>query len=407
MKADRLRKVATRARRFNRAAGLLLLSTGAAHAAPPAPPGDARGSVVLYCPTECGALELPGFAVRARLPRLATRPVLSVTPVAELSPPAADEQVWVGDPIELHGMGDAIVVSWAAPVGEARSRMGEVLAAVAAQAVPIEDLDTGRLYAPDALPALIAAVTAEHPDVAALSAVLVLDEDDGSTLLATRGLARLGLPELIDEQVSGEEVDPMAARLNAVAQALLEGAPLGATVPVDANAFRSDSARVAGCGLQGTASLAYGRGHADVVGDAAHAVLASFDGGFGECEGAAVAAAPAAATAADTLATVQARALTRLRGPVRDAAQAGLPSGERLLVKAPFPSSAGEIEWLWVEVQQWDGDDVLRGKLVSDPTRAANLKKGSAVKARVDVLFDYLWVKADGSQEGNTTQQYL
>jgi hypothetical protein len=108
-----------------------------------------------------------------------------------------------------------------------------------------------------------------------------------------------------------------------------------------------------------------------------------------------------------SLADVRAEENQRLAGPVKDAWARGLPEGEQLLVKAPFPVEGGGTEWLWFRVDRWDSDDQLTGRLVSEPSRAKQLKSGDLVVAGRAQVFDYLWFKADGTQEGNATQVFL
>jgi uncharacterized protein YegJ (DUF2314 family) len=84
----------------------------------------------------------------------------------------------------------------------------------------------------------------------------------------------------------------------------------------------------------------------------------------------------------------------------------GPPFGEQLTVKAPFSTSDGGTEWMWVEVVRWNGDDIV-GILKNDPFEVPALKLGSRVEVKASKIFDYILLKEDGSQEGNETGAIL
>jgi hypothetical protein len=77
------------------------------------------------------------------------------------------------------------------------------------------------------------------------------------------------------------------------------------------------------------------------------------------------------------------------------------------MVKAPFRAEDGKTEWLWFRVDRWDTDDQISGRLVSHPVHAKQLKAGDLVVAGRTQVFDYLWFKSDGTQEGNATQAFV
>jgi uncharacterized protein YegJ (DUF2314 family) len=96
------------------------------------------------------------------------------------------------------------------------------------------------------------------------------------------------------------------------------------------------------------------------------------------------------------------KAAFRLRGRYAD----GPPFGERLMVKAPFKTPSDNNEWMWLEVVRWKGG-TIDGILQNDPVEVPDLKSGARVEVQADAIFDYLLVKADGSQEGNETGKLL
>lgn len=82
------------------------------------------------------------------------------------------------------------------------------------------------------------------------------------------------------------------------------------------------------------------------------------------------------------------------------------PFGEQLLVKAPFATTDGGNEWMWVEVVRWPGD-TIEGVLLNDAFDVPGLKAGARVKVHAADIFDYLLKKTDGSFEGNDTEKLL
>ena len=84
----------------------------------------------------------------------------------------------------------------------------------------------------------------------------------------------------------------------------------------------------------------------------------------------------------------------------------GPPFGEQLMVKAPFETSSGGEEWMWVEVVRWDGDDI-DGILKNDPFDVPALKDGARVEVQASKVFDYILTKKDGSIEGNETSPMI
>jgi uncharacterized protein YegJ (DUF2314 family) len=90
----------------------------------------------------------------------------------------------------------------------------------------------------------------------------------------------------------------------------------------------------------------------------------------------------------------------------RDRYQAGVPEGERLLVKAPFQTPDGGNEWMWVEVVRWKGN-VISGILQNDPFYVRGIRSGSRVEVQSESIFDYTLDKSDGSSEGNETGRII
>jgi len=84
----------------------------------------------------------------------------------------------------------------------------------------------------------------------------------------------------------------------------------------------------------------------------------------------------------------------------------GFPAGTHLLIKFPFDNEEGDREWMWVEVVSWK-DKTVKGLLQNDPQMIKDLKSGQEVKKHLDLMFDYILYRPDGSSEGNETGKLM
>lgn len=75
-------------------------------------------------------------------------------------------------------------------------------------------------------------------------------------------------------------------------------------------------------------------------------------------------------------------------------------------MKAPFETDDDGVEWMWVEVTQWNGAK-MKGILQNAPRAISGLQRGATVEVEVASLFDYLHDRADGSSAGGTTNDIL
>jgi len=80
----------------------------------------------------------------------------------------------------------------------------------------------------------------------------------------------------------------------------------------------------------------------------------------------------------------------------------GLNPGEFIGLKAPFTTPDGGVEWMWVEVQSWEGTKI-KGLLKNEPLYIPSLKGGSEVEINQNDIFDYIRHYPDGTSEGNET----
>ncbi len=85
---------------------------------------------------------------------------------------------------------------------------------------------------------------------------------------------------------------------------------------------------------------------------------------------------------------------------------AGLAPGEYIMLKAPFKTASGGNEWMWVEVTRWRGKTIT-GTLENDPSEIPDLHAGQVVEIWQDDVFDYIRHFSDGHTEGNTTGAIL
>ena len=85
---------------------------------------------------------------------------------------------------------------------------------------------------------------------------------------------------------------------------------------------------------------------------------------------------------------------------------AGLEPGEYIMVKAPFETTDDGIEWMWVEVMAWKGQEIT-GLLMNEPRSVPSLRAGAEVVVSQDDIFDYIRTYADGTEEGNETGELI
>jgi len=99
------------------------------------------------------------------------------------------------------------------------------------------------------------------------------------------------------------------------------------------------------------------------------------------------------------------RAKAKLKGLRKDFNK-GLNPGEFILVKAPFETTDGTIEWMWVEITRWKKKKI-KGLLKNEPYYVPDLRAGSIVEVNQDDIFDYIRNFPDGRSEGNETGEIM
>lgn len=248
-------------------------------------------------------------------------------------------------------------------------------------------------------------------------------KDNGYHRLVSLGLGKFGLPDLVVEDLSGFTTKRAGTTVNLLAQALLEGRPVGSDGEFDLElrslgktAMRDAQLDNLAAGARATARLRLVEGVWE-EGDPENRL---FEVLFDRYPG------------PDLQARQQAM-LIELLGAEEDAVryvqhdeavlaasrkarekllafkptfQAGLPPGEVLLVKAPFRMPDGGQEWMWVEVIEWKGKRIA-GTLRNQPVHIAGLKEGQRVEVSEGDVFDYSRDFPDGSSEGDETAKLL
>jgi uncharacterized protein YegJ (DUF2314 family) len=249
-------------------------------------------------------------------------------------------------------------------------------------------------------------------------------ETEGRHRAVSLGLVKLGVPDFVLEDVPRLHATMGMMLINACAQLMVEGAGSDAS-----GRFTVDLAAIKHKGMrhrlqQETASGATMRG--DVVfamathraGDPETPLVELRFEGFPEQtpgERQAAALRQIFGAGEDTAVPFEAgnpeleavKKTAQEKVPVLAAAiQKGLPVGESMMVKGPFATDDGSTEWMWVEVASWK-NGVVNGTLANQPLAIKKLKLGAKVDVRQELISDYLWSKADGSEEGGGSTQVL
>lgn len=421
---------------------LVLLLPRVSAASSPMPTGteqvDARFALALYCNPTCDdsvldALErdlsaipaVEGFGELADAPgRMMGLADTTASPYGKdggFEVPDADYLASFGTgvdrPDEL-ARSESVVLAWfVAPRDQALATLSTAHLAFANAALAssgwVEDLDTQGVYGQ-------AAWAAKDP-TGPLTEWFVVDNNpatdtpEGELRLVTRGLRRLGDRDLVLDHVPADSGGDAAYVLNAVAVALHARPDVPATLVLDSADARGTATLVAVDAVDGDPGAPL------VQVTFKGQLLAAASLGSEPEPSAEVAPTPpvtpapeptptAAITAGfprpNTLAEAQEAARARLASVVRSAYGDGLPPGEKLAVSVPFPNPDGTREYLWVEVRGWRGS-IISGVVATTPAKTRAVVAGQSVTVDQAQVFDYVWKKADGTREGNTTAAFL
>ena len=280
------------------------------------------------------------------------------------------------------------------------------------------DDETREVFTPDAWhERRVLGWEGDVPDVAR-NTVMHFYPDEGGYRCITLGMAKFGEPDLVVENMVASGSRNIGNMINVLAQALVEGASTDARGRMELRLQQSRHRAVnasQGEGLkpnaQRVAQLLLVQGVRQ-EGDADNRLIrVAFDRYAGPDDHARQAALGAAMYGNEDNVTrvkhdaklLAARDAARAHLPeLRERFNRGLAPGEYIQVKAPFDADGGGHEWMWVEVRKWTGDRI-EGTLQNEPEAVKHLRSGQDVVVSQAALFDYIFRRADGQVEGNTT----
>jgi uncharacterized protein YegJ (DUF2314 family) len=238
----------------------------------------------------------------------------------------------------------------------------------------------------------------------------------------TLGMEKFGLPDLVINDFPWSMQRNMGHIINMFAQAIIEGSTLTKPGEFDLDFKKIKNSKVRQSQLTtlkpnatGVALLSLRKGERE-EGDAMNRLIEiSFDRGSGPDVHARQEKILSQAfgwedsvksiTHDEELRAASRQARTKLP-TLRAAFLKGLAPGELIQVKAPFPTSDGATEWMWVEVIAWN-QDKISGLLRDEPSRIPNLHAGQTVEVLESKVFDYIRTFANGTIEGNETAKII
>ena len=422
----------------------MLLTLALAFAADPAPPilPDARFALALYCNPTCDDAVLdaldqalaPLSSVDEFSDHVAVPSRVMGIAGADFGIPDAEfiEEFGQGiaDPALLGASQEVVLVWFAGPREQSLDTLaaahGAFLAAARAAGGWVEDLDTQRLYGPDAWAALDPHGALQDWFVVDSSAT----EDPARVRVVTRGLRRFGDFDLVVPSVATEGLGDIGWALDAIAETLHPRTEVRPDEPIDTAAARGvahfslvepgdddPAPPLLAVRFDGQITVESGpvvAAEVEVVTPEAPVPVASPDPAPSPAtvatvvasEPARVAPAPSAAPAPPPTSLAEARrAVQHDLAELEHRFSEGLPTGDRIAVSAPFTTRQGGTEYLWVEVNRWSGDEV-RGTLATEPSAVEGLHAGDGVVVPQDRLYDYVYRHADGTKTGNLTRPF-
>ncbi|MCF8205047.1 MAG: DUF2314 domain-containing protein [Methylotenera sp.] len=247
-------------------------------------------------------------------------------------------------------------------------------------------------------------------------------QSDNLVRAITLGMGKFGLPDVVVQDFSWSMNRPMGNLINLLSQSLAEGLHIGPGGRVElafktlqhAGVRRTQSSDLL-AGSKGRAALVLVEGRPERGDPDNRLVEIRFDAAPGKDAYARQEALLSSLYGSqDSITYVKhdaallaARDAARARLPaLQQAFAAGLTPGEYLLVKAPFDTPAGGVEWMWVEVTSWKGD-AIQGLLKNEPFNIPSLHGGQMVTVSQARLFDYIRRYPDGREEGNETGRLM
>lgn len=238
------------------------------------------------------------------------------------------------------------------------------------------------------------------------------------------GMAKLGLPDLVVEQVPQSMSQEVGRLVNAVAQLLAEGHTLSEDGVLEVDLGKVKDGRLQRQLQEHTHEGASRRARLQALlaqrdqgdpentllelgfpgsGSAHTRQLAALDALFGpKPEDDNMASAPAGDPELEEVARKARARLAELKPRV----EKGLQPPEQLVVKAGFRTDDGNVEHMWLEVTGWSGSK-LRGTLANEPYNVSGLRRGSTVEVAPSEVSDYLYMSPSGQREGGESARIL
>ena len=363
-----------------------------------------------------------GFTIAENLDALKPGQLaIASPPITDFAPPDARSLEFMGkglSPAEIEAVqksSEVVTLSMRSePIeaGENHLRVLKLAAAIAADSDGLVwDEDTRQLFSKDAWASRL-----EHPPNDPRNQPFhftVHMYREGELLrMVTLGLAKFGLPDIVMEDVPHNATGPLNTLINALSvQMAVDGVlQTPGRMRVDPKVVYGDDAPSGAAPV--TLSLA--KTTADEGDPDNRLVQIVFPGPADRLFERQLAAAETLAPTGDDIVTLDhdeellkasAQAKTQLLAMRKEFAD-GVPDMSELAVKAPFATTSGGTEWMWVSVTSWKGD-TIRGVLDNEPYDVPSLEHGSKVEVKESSIFDFVYRKADGTELGGKTVEIM
>jgi uncharacterized protein YegJ (DUF2314 family) len=258
---------------------------------------------------------------------------------------------------------------------------------------------------------------ADTPDISTQTAIQIYQNGEYARAI-TLGMAKAGLPDVLIQELPWSAERQAGDLINIFSQSMVEG-----TVFSNPDRFKLELRRIKNHrvvefqskGMEnnasGSACLSLRQGNHE-EGDPNNRIIQLT---FGKYDGPDIHAQEdamlslffgtkdSAVPVTHTVELLEASRKAKSRLPeLHKAFAAGLQPGEYIQVKAPFPTSNGGHEWMWVEITSWNGSHI-KGLLMNEPVEATSWHSGQIVDVREEETFDYIRQYPDKRREGNTT----
>lgn len=443
-----------------------LLIVLSAHTAPPQWVNDSRFALALYCNTTCSdetisqiENELAFIPTARRLPRSTweLKKTIGVASTVDFPPPDLSTMQSLAQGIDnenastLYDSKEVLIVEVAVSHTQKLDTIRRTYQAFKQIALKsggiVEEIATSRIYSPEAFSGHVEEILVEPFDTSTMFIVETMGEQEPFTL-STRGMRALGLHEIRVPYVVEKELEDLTTVINLVAQIGYERGGIESQMYFTDLSTTNKEVRKRSIGIEGGATFYAASSYRDEPKNPVVEML--FTGKFdapasgswedygmqppqsqisknipdqkpiteqktiepttiSKNDTVMVALPPAITAPLETGPSNLEEALTKayknLTGPVKEEFITGLDAGDKLLIKAPFQTEDGRIEYLWLEVKSWN-QTVINGILLSTPNWV-DVTVGANYQIEEQTVYDYILKRADGSKEGNETEAFI